>query len=399
MLQLATKLNTKARCFEMEKDTEEDVKKEVEKIEYETLLKINEVFSDSLEDFNTRLDNSLRYLDYITLPIIMSSIEEKSYNPFAEIIERYVEYIVAQKMEIRGYKFLPLGYSSDLCFESENTVTHIDIKTANINNPSDFKDTIPLGFNQTSYSGKLPIGGHKGREPLKIYPNLPTEYEIDGRKKIAVTNALLFIYPDYKKSLDDVRKSYAEILNLIDGKLKNFILEILSEVNKVRADNVDKQEKQIDQFLNKQNVNSNIQKRRILSENIVRAYYIQNIKDSIESQFKLSEEEKRKLNEFIEKIKYISNELRRKNIKPIAIISISIPNGKLVPLYNNDIVSGKSYGKSIRYHYKNGIFKLLSNDQDQKSRVVFLFYDKNYEKKLRIYFTNIYVFEIRQKKI
>jgi len=385
----------------MEKDTEEYVKKEIEKIEYETLLKINEVFSDSIEDFNTRLDNSLRYLDYITLPIIMASIEKKSYNPFAEIIERYVEYIVAQKMEIRGYKFLPLGYSSDLCFESENTVTHIDIKTANINNPSDFKDTIPLGFNQTSYSGELPIGGRKGKEQLKIYPNLPTEYEIDGKKKIAVTNALLFIYPDYKDSIDTVREAYAEILNLIDGKLKNFILEILSEVNRVRADNdnVDKHEKEIDQFLNKQNKNSNIQTRRILSENIVRAYYIQNIKDSIDSQFRLSEEEKLKLTDFIEKIKYISNELRRKNIKPIAIISISIPNGKLAPLYNDDIVSGKSYGKSIRYHYKNGIFKLLSNDQDQKSRVVFLFYDKNYEKKLRIYFTNIYVFEIKQKKI
>lgn len=155
----------------------------------------------------------------------MSSIEDKSYNPFAEIIERYVEYIVAQKMEIHGYKFLPLGYSSDLCFESEDTVTHIDIKTANIKNPSDFKDTIPLGFNQTSYSGKLPLGKRnsnfyfsEGREPLKIYPILPTEYEIDVKKKIAITNALLFIYPDYKDSLDSVREVYSEILKLIDGK-------------------------------------------------------------------------------------------------------------------------------------------------------------------------------------
>ena len=390
----------------MAKDTEDDVKKEIEEIEYETLLKIDEVFSDSLEDFNTRLDGSLRYLDYLALPIIMSSIEAKSYNPFAEIIERYVEYIVAQKMEIRGYKFLPLGYSSDLCFESENTVTHIDIKTANIKNPSDFKDTIPLGLNQISYSGHLPLGERnssfyfsEGREPLKIHPNLPTEYEIDGKKKIAVTNALLFIYPDYKDSLDTVREVYVEILNLIDGKLKNFILEILSEVTEVRADNVDKFGEGIDQFLNKRNENSNIQTRRILSENIVRAYYIQNIKDNIESQFRLSREEKLKLTAFIEKIKYISNELRRKNIKPIAIVSISIPNGKLAPLYDDEIVSGKNYGKSIRYHYENGIFKLLSNDQDKKSRVVFLSYDKSYEKELRSYFTNIYVFETRQKKI
>ncbi|MEM4308597.1 MAG: hypothetical protein QXU48_05995 [Thermoplasmata archaeon] len=373
----------------------------IEEIEYSILLKINEVFSNSLNDFSTRLDASLKYIDYITLPIIMASIEEKSYNPFSGIIERYVEYIVSQKMETHGFKFLPLGYSSDMCFECENAIVHIDIKTANIENPSDFKDTIPLGFNQTSYRGTLPLGTRgsgfyfsKGIELFKVYPNLPAEYEsTNGEKKITVTNALLFIYPDYKDILDDVRKDYEKILSLIDKKLNACIREILSTENQQISND------KIDEILEKKNKNTNIKTRRILSENIVRAYYIHNLKPDIESKFRLTEEEKSKLTEFIERIKTVSNKLREKNIKPIAIVSISIPNGKLSPLYNDEIVSGKSYGKSIRYHYQNGIFKLLSYEKETKSRVVFLSYDPEYETKLKNYFSTIYVFETKQKKV
>lgn len=211
-----------------------DEKRIIEEIEYQTLLKFNQIFSSCIQDFGTRLDDSLKYLDHITLPIIMASIEEKSYNPFSGIIERYVEYIVSQKMEAFGYKFLPLGYSSDLCFETNESVIHIDIKTANIDNPSDFKDTIPLGFNQTSYKGILPLKGKKfyfpkGKKPLSVYPNLPAEYIINDKKKITITNALLFIYPEYKSILDDIRGDYESILSLIDDKLKNYILKILTE--------------------------------------------------------------------------------------------------------------------------------------------------------------------------
>jgi len=376
-------------------------KRKIEEIEYATLLKINEIFSNSLTDFGTKLDASLKYLDHITLPIIIASIEEKSYNPFSGIIERYVEYIVSQKMESHGYKFLPLGYSSDLCFEGERAVIHIDIKTANIENPSDFKDTIPLGFNQTSYRGALPLGVRggdfylsKGKEPFKVYPNLPAEYDgINGKNKITVTNALLFIYPDYKKILDDIRGDYEKILSLIDKKIKDCILEILTtEGHSVSANCIDK-------YLEKKKKNTNIKTGRILSENIVRAYYIHNLKDAIESKFRLTEEEKNKLTIFIGQIKKVSEKLRKKNIRPIAIVSISIPNGRLSPLYDEEIVSGKNYGKSIRYHYQNGIFKLLGSNRETKSRVVFLSYDPSYKDKLRGYFRNIYVFETTQKKV
>jgi len=87
-----------------------------------------------------------------------------------------------------GYKMLPLGYSSDLTFEDDEHVINIDIKTANIKNPADFKEEIALGFNQTSYSGKLPSGIRgkgeyysDGIEIVRTYPNLPKEYHVNGK--------------------------------------------------------------------------------------------------------------------------------------------------------------------------------------------------------------------------
>ncbi|NVM55741.1 MAG: hypothetical protein HWN66_18725 [Candidatus Helarchaeota archaeon] len=375
-------------------------KTKIEKIEYEMLLKFNNVFNECIDDFNTKLDSSLNYLDFITLPVIMSSIEKKAYNPFSEIIEKYVEFIATQKMETHGYQFLPLGYSSDMCFNGEDVIIHIDIKTANLNNPSDFKNTIPIGFNQTSYHAKLPLGVRgssfyvsDGKEPFKVYPVLPAEYEINGKKKTTITNALLFIYPDYKDIMDEFRTDYEEILSLIGEKLKIVMLKILKGSFKyLKPEDVEK-------FLEKKNKNTNIENRRVLYENIVRGYYIHDLADKINSSFDLSDKEKKKMGQFIDKLKKAAQKLREREIKPVAIISISIPNGKLSPHYDNEIVSGKSYGKSIRYHYEDGKFKLLSTNKDVKSRVVFLDYNKKYLGALRKYFTKICVFETKQKEI
>jgi hypothetical protein len=372
----------------------------IEKIEYEVLRKFSQIFYECIEDFNTRLDASLNYLDYITLPVIMASIEEKAYNPFANIIEKYVEFIVTQKMERHGYKFLPIGYSSDLSFESEDAIIHIDVKTANLNNPSDFKDTIPLGYNQTSYHAKLPLGERgksfyleNGKEPFKVYPNLPVEYVINGKKKITLTYALLFIYPDYKDIMDEIRNDYEDILSLIDEKLKNVILDIL------QSSGLFVTSQDVEQYLKKKNKNTNIKNSRILAENIVRGYYIHDLANQIDSKFRLNTHEKEKMRGFVSKIKKVAQKLRDREIKPVAIISISIPNGKLSPYYDNEIVSGKAYGKSIRYHYSDGKFKLLSKKGDIKWRVIFLDYNKKYLQTLRKYFSNIYVFEIVQKRL
>jgi len=148
-------------------------KEGIELKEFETLKMLNFIFHSSLD---TYLSNFLKYIPYITLPIIMASLEGKPYNPFANIIEKYISYIVNKKMIDAGYNMLPLGYSSDLCFEKDDLIINIDIKTANINNPSDFSKEIALGFNQTTYPASLPTGKCKssdyvreGIDVVKVY--------------------------------------------------------------------------------------------------------------------------------------------------------------------------------------------------------------------------------------
>jgi len=66
---------------------------EIEEREKEILFKLGWLFKDSLNDFSTAVDRSLGYLDKIILPTIMASTKDKSYNPFSEIIEKYVLYL------------------------------------------------------------------------------------------------------------------------------------------------------------------------------------------------------------------------------------------------------------------------------------------------------------------
>jgi hypothetical protein len=39
--------------------------------------------------------------------MIMASKEDKSYNPFAQTIEKYAMHIIIHKLEKEGYKVLP----------------------------------------------------------------------------------------------------------------------------------------------------------------------------------------------------------------------------------------------------------------------------------------------------
>ena len=82
----------------------------------------------------------------------------------------------------------PIG--SDLFFETYNSFIHIDIKTAKIDNPSDYKGKIPLGKNQTSYS--LPNKNYK--------VNLPTFYSY--KKKICLTYFINIIYEEISDELN-----------------------------------------------------------------------------------------------------------------------------------------------------------------------------------------------------
>lgn len=361
------------------------IQNSIERKEYDILKLLNSVFQDSLNDFNTQLSNTLKYLHYITLPIIMASLEGKSYNPFANIIEKYISFIVNTKMIGNGYKMLPLGYSSDLCFENEDHIINIDIKTANLNNPADFNKEIALGFNQTSYPASLPSGINKsesyvkdGISAIKVFSNLPSEYIIDDKRKLNLTNGLLFIYPDYKEIIDSIKKKYEEIESLIDDKLIYLYKESISDDSIIKK------------FLNYKPSKAKYERKKILIDNLIRGIFIHNRED-----LEFSEDEMKKIKSFSERIYDIAKLLINREIKPIAIVSVSVPNGFLVPHYNDEIVSGKDYGYSIRYHYGEGVYKLLD---EKKSRVIFIDYNKDYLHDLKKYFNKIIKFEIIEKE-
>ena len=74
----------------------------------------------------------------------------------------------------------PIG--SDMMFELYNAFVHIDIKTAKLDNHSDYKGKIPVGENQTSYK---PID-------YNYSVNLPTKYQYEN--KICLTYFINIIY-------------------------------------------------------------------------------------------------------------------------------------------------------------------------------------------------------------
>lgn len=83
----------------------------------------------------------------------------------------------------------PIG--SDLMFEHPDSFIHIEIKTALINNISDYKGKINIGNNQTSYS-----------IPHKFSPNLPTYYTVDKNyQKPCLTYAIQIVHEHAKPNI------------------------------------------------------------------------------------------------------------------------------------------------------------------------------------------------------
>jgi hypothetical protein len=77
-----------------------------------------------------------------------------------------------------------------LFFETQDAFVHIDIKTAKLSNPSDYKGKVPLSENQTSYRSSV----------KKFKANLPTFYNKDREnEKICLTYIINIIYDDSKK--------------------------------------------------------------------------------------------------------------------------------------------------------------------------------------------------------
>ena len=361
----------------------------IEEKEKEMLFKLGWIFKDSLDDFSTSVDRSLRYLDKIVLPIIMASKEDKSYNPFSEIIEKYVLHILIRKFEREGYSLLPLGYSADLTLENDHHILSIDIKTANIDNPSDFRKTVNVGINQMTHVAKLRLNRRFLPSPYFVYPTIPPFYEMEnGRRKLILTYGLMFIYPSYRDLIDDIREDYHLLFTFFNRKLKRVLIPIVE-----RNFGVSREEAL--RIIESKPEKSRYSKDELITESLIRGVFIhRQEKENILSSLEISEEEYTVIDEFSHQLDEFINQLRDRNVKPIAIIAISLPNGLLKEKYLNKFVSGKDYARSARYHYEDGIFEVIKEETGNEfPRVIFVDLNMDYLNDLKNYFDRIVVLD------
>jgi len=369
---------------------------EIEKTEKEILLKFGWLFKNSLDDFSTSVDRSLGYLDKIILPTIMASKRDKSYNPFSEIIEKYAIHILTHKLEKEGYKLLPLGYSADLTLENKDHILSIDIKTANLDNPSDFRKTINVGLNQMTHIAKLRINRREFLPgPFFVYPTIPPYYKFpDGRIKLILTYGLLFIYPSYSDLVREIRQDYTELFEFFRDKVRKALVPILVELLRVN-------EEKAEQILKSKPKKSRYTREELIVESVIRGIFIhEQERNELLKSLDINSEDKRIIETFSEKLKEFTNKLRERDVRPIAIIAIAIPNGLLKEKYLDKFVSGKNYSKSARYHYEDGIFEVIKEKTGETfPRVLFLDINEEYLSELKEYFDEIVILDYQLKRL
>jgi len=369
---------------------------EIEEVEKNVLFNFSWLFKNSLNEFSTSIDRSLGYLDRIILPTIMASKQDKSYNPFAEIIEKYAAHILTYKLEKEGYKLLPLGYSADLTLEGNDHILSIDIKTANLANPSDFRETINVGINQMTHVAKLYANRKFLPKPFYVYSTIPPYYKFPNEQvKLVLTYGFLFIYPSYSDLIAEIRKEYTELFKFFRNKVKKVLIPILADILKTS-------EEKAEQILESKPKKSMYTREELITENIIRGIFIHEEENSeLRSHLKVnSEEDEKIIKHFSTKIEEFTNRLRERDVKPISIIAIAIPNGLLRDKYLNKFVSGKNYSKSARYHYQDGVFEVIKQIKGKEyPRVLFLDINDRYLEELKKYFRKIVILDYQLKTL
>lgn len=368
---------------------------EIEKIEKEILFKFGWLFKNSLDEFSTSVDRSLGYLDKIILPTIMASKQDKSYNPFSEIIEKYAIHILTHKLEKEGYNLLPLGYSADLTLENKDHILSIDIKTANLDNPSDFRKTINVGINQMTHTARLRINRKFLSTPFFVYPTIPPYYKFaDGKIKLILTYGLLFIYPSYSDLIRKIRQEYVELFEFFRKKVRKALIPILTRLLMTNEDKAK-------QILKSKPEKSRYTREELIAESVIRGTFIhEQERDELLKSLDINSEDKKIIETFSKKLKEFTNKLRARDVKPIAAIAIAIPNGLLKEKYVDKFVSGKNYSKSARYHYEDGVFEIIKEKTgDLFPRILFLDINKEYRDELKKYFDEIIILDYQLKRL
>jgi len=367
----------------------------IEEMEKETLVKFGWIFKNSLDEFSTSVDRSLGYLDKIILPTIIASKQFKSYNPFSEIIEKYAIHILTHKLEKEGYRLLPLGYSADLTLENTNHILSIDVKTANIDNPSDFRKTIPVGINQMTHVAKLRIARKFLPTPYFVYPTIPPFYKLpNGKTKLILTYGLMFIYPSYKDLVDEIREDYAKLFEFFKKKVTTILIPLVKQKLRISKEKAK-------QILKGKPQKSRYTREELIAESIIRGIFIhEQQRDELLSSLNITADSMKIIETFSAGLKEFSEKLRKRNVRPIAIIAISIPNGLLKDRYIDKFVSGKNYSKSARYYYENGVFEVIKEKSNEEfPRVLFLDVNDAYIQELKKHFDKILLLDYRLKRL
>lgn len=127
----------------------------------------------------------------------------------------------------------PVG--ADLFYETHDAFIHIDIKSAQKDNRSDFKYKLTIEKNQTSYKGNvIPSNGKYKNKKREYKGNLPYYYtKVNGEKKICLTYFIAIFY-----DIDTLNIDWIKLVCMPNGllykKYKDSILQCGKNVDESR---------------------------------------------------------------------------------------------------------------------------------------------------------------------
>jgi hypothetical protein len=246
-----------------------------------------------------------------------------------------------------------------------------------------------------THIAKLRINKKFLPNPFFVYPTIPPYYKFpDGRIKLILTYGILFIYPSYSDLVREIRQDYKELFEFFRDKVRKALIPALVKLLDVNEDRAE-------QILRSKPEQSRYTREELIAESVIRGIFIhEQEKNELIESLNINSRDEKIIKTFSEKLKEFTNKLRERDVKPIAIIAIAIPNGLLKEKYLDKFVSGKNYSKSARYHYEDGIFVIIKEKTGEKyPRVLFLDIDEKYLNDLKRYFDEIVILDYRLRRL
>lgn len=181
-----------------------DIQKQIEQIEFKEMIRITRHLQDSFRELLEGLNSRISFRDdWFRLFINSANISPKK-SDLDKGAERIIHHIYA--FLYRYPLSVPIG--SDLMYETYDAVVHIDVKTINLKNLSDYKN-INLEKTQTSYSCNWFNAA---------LPPIYTKTDSHGNiiRKFCLTYAIYILHEIGSESINSIL-----IINIPNGLLKD----------------------------------------------------------------------------------------------------------------------------------------------------------------------------------